>query len=282
MVDITDKKNSLREATAQAIIRVNSLKTINAIEQNKVPKGNVFEISRAAGLLGIKKTSELLPDCHPIPIEYANFEFKIKNLEIQILCTIKTIYKTGVEVEAMHGASIVALNIYDMLKPIDKEIEIHQIKLLQKKGGKTDFHKLNSKVNAAVVVCSDSISIGENEDKAGKAIEKALHKWDVKVDDYSVIPDNIEQIQKSLLSRQKRDFSIVIFTGGTGLSPRDVTPEAIKPLLDKNIPGIEESMRSYGQNRTRYAMLSRSVVGIKKINISFGPPWFNKRCARIY
>ena len=276
MVDITDKKNSLREATAQAVIRVNSLKTINAIEQNKVPKGNVFEISRAAGLLGIKKTSELLPDCHPIPIEYANFEFKIKNIEIQILCTIKTIYKTGVEVEAMHGASIVALNIYDMLKPIDKEIEIHQIKLLQKKGGKTDFHKLNSKVNAAVVVCSDSISIGENEDKAGKAIEKALHKWDVKVDDYSVIPDNIEQIQKSLLSRQKRDFSIVIFTGGTGLSPRDVTPEAIKPLLDKNIPGIEESMRSYGQNRTRYAMLSRSVVGIKKSTLVLALPGSKK------
>tara|TARA_B000000475_G_scaffold260727_1_gene244748 strand:- start:310 stop:1215 length:906 start_codon:yes stop_codon:yes gene_type:complete len=276
MVDITDKKNSLREATAQAIIRVNSLKTINAIEQNKVPKGNVFEISRAAGLLGIKKTSELLPDCHPIPIEYANFDFKIKDLEIQILCTIKTIYKTGVEVEAMHGASIVALNIYDMLKPIDKEIEIQQIKLLQKKGGKTDFHKLNSKVNAAVVVCSDSISIGENEDKAGKAIEKALNKWDVKVDDYSVIPDNIEQIQKSLLSRQKRDFSIVIFTGGTGLSPRDVTPEAIKPLLDKNIPGIEESMRSYGQNRTRYAMLSRSVVGIKKSTLVLALPGSKK------
>lgn len=276
MVDITDKKNSLREATAQAIIRVNSLKTINAIEQNKVPKGNVFEISRAAGLLGIKKTSELLPDCHPIPIEYANFDFKIKDLEIQILCTIKTIYKTGVEVEAMHGASLVALNIYDMLKPIDKEIEIQQIKLLQKKGGKTDFHKLNSKVNAAVVVCSDSISIGENEDKAGKAIEKALHKWDVKVDDYSVIPDNIEQIQKSLLSRQKRDFSIVIFTGGTGLSPRDVTPEAIKPLLDKNIPGIEESMRSYGQNRTRYAMLSRSVVGIKKSTLVLALPGSKK------
>lgn len=276
MVDITDKKNSLREATAQAIIRVNSLKTIDAIKKNKVPKGNVFEISRAAGLLGIKKTSELLPDCHPIPIEYANFDFKIKDLEIQILCTIKTIYKTGVEVEAMHGASIVSLNIYDMLKPIDKEIEIQQIKLIQKKGGKTDFHKLNSKVNAAVVVCSDSISIGENEDKAGKAIEKALNKWNVKVDDYSVIPDNIEQIQKSLISRQKKDFSIVIFTGGTGLSPRDVTPEAIKPLLDKTIPGIEESMRSYGQNRTRYAMLSRSIVGIIKSTLVLALPGSTK------
>ena len=276
MVDITDKKNSLREATAQAIIRVNSLKTIDAIKKNKVPKGNVFEISRAAGLLGIKKTSELLPDCHPIPIEYANFDFKIKDLEIQILCTIKTIYKTGVEVEAMHGASIVSLNIYDMLKPIDKEIEIQQIKLIQKKGGKTDFHKLNSKVNAAVVVCSDSISIGENEDKAGKAIEKVLNKWNVKVDDYSVIPDNIEQIQKSLISRQKKDFSIVIFTGGTGLSPRDVTPEAIKPLLDKTIPGIEESMRSYGQNRTRYAMLSRSIVGIIKSTLVLALPGSTK------
>ena len=134
MVDITDKKNTLREAIAQAIIRVNSSKTIDAIRENKVPKGNVFEISRAAGLLGIKKTSELLPDCHPIPIEFASFEFKIKDLEIKILCTIKTIYKTGVEVEAMHGVSIVALNIYDMLKPIDKKIEIQQIKLIQKRG----------------------------------------------------------------------------------------------------------------------------------------------------
>ena len=276
MVDITDKKNSLREATAQAIIRVNSLNTIDAIKQDKVPKGNVFEISRAAGLLGIKKTPELLPDCHPIPIEFASFEFKIKDLEIQILCTIKTIYKTGVEVEAMHGASIVALNIYDMLKPIDKKIEIQQIKLIQKRGGKTDFYNVNSKVNAAVVVCSDSVSTGENDDKSGKAIEKALHKWDVKVDDYSVIPDNIEQIQKSLLSREKKGFSIVIFTGGTGLSPRDVTPEAIKPLLDKTIPGVEESIRSYGQNRTRYAMLSRSIVGIKKSTLVLALPGSKK------
>ncbi len=69
-------------------------------------------MSRATGLKGIKKTPELLPDCHPLPIEYAGFEFEINGLEIKISCTLKTIYKTGVEVEAMHGASIVALNMY--------------------------------------------------------------------------------------------------------------------------------------------------------------------------
>ena len=125
MVDITNKSNTLRTATAQAILKVSKSQTIEAIEKRTVPKGDVFEMSKAAGLLGVKKTSDLLPDCHPLPIEYTGIEYKIDGLEIIINCTIKTIYKTGVEVEAMHGASIVALNMYDMLKPIDNGIEIH-------------------------------------------------------------------------------------------------------------------------------------------------------------
>lgn len=136
MVDITHKKNTLRIATAEALLKVSKIATIEAIENNKVPKGDVFEMSRAAGLLGVKKTPELLPDCHPLPIEFAGFEFAINGLEIKISCTLKTIYKTGVEVEAMHGASIVALNMYDMLKPLDKGVEIGSIRLISKKGVK--------------------------------------------------------------------------------------------------------------------------------------------------
>jgi molybdenum cofactor biosynthesis protein MoaC len=133
MVDITNKTTTLRIATAQAVVKVSKEETIQAIKDRTVPKGDVFEMSKAAGLLGVKKTPDLLPDCHPLPIEFTGIEYEIKGLEIIILCTIKTIYKTGVEVEAMHGASIVALNIYDMLKPIDKGVEIHHIKLLHKK-----------------------------------------------------------------------------------------------------------------------------------------------------
>lgn len=142
MVDITQKQNTHRMAIAQAVVKVGSLETIKAIANKTVPKGDVFAMSKAAGFLGLKKTPELLPDCHPLPIEFAGIEYAIDELNIIVKVTVKTYYKTGVEVEAMHGASVVALNMYDMLKPIDKAIEIQQIKLLKKTGGKSDISNL--------------------------------------------------------------------------------------------------------------------------------------------
>jgi cyclic pyranopterin phosphate synthase len=141
MVDITHKENTLRTAIAEALVVVGSPDTIRAIEEGRVPKGDVFEMSKAAGLLGVKKTPDLLPDCHPIPIEATAIEYQIEGLVIRIRITVKTFYKTGVEVEAMHGASVVALNMYDMLKPLDKEIEIRAIRLVEKRGGKSDISR---------------------------------------------------------------------------------------------------------------------------------------------
>jgi cyclic pyranopterin phosphate synthase len=261
MVDITHKISTLRIATAQATVKVSQQETIDAIVNNLVPKGNVLEMAKTAGLFAVKNTHLSIPDCHPIPIEFSSVEYEIKELNIDIVFKVKTVYKTGIEVEAMHGASIVALTMYDMLKPIDKEIEITAIKLINKDGGKSSFkNRFSSTIKAAVFVCSDSIFAGDKQDYSGKIIVEKLEVSGVQTTHYEIIPDEIEMIQERTKAFAKEN-QLIIFTGGTGLSPRDVTPQALEPLLETRIPGIEEAIRNYGQQRMPYSMLSRTVAG---------------------
>lgn len=266
MIQITHKSNSLRKAVAQAVVKVSKESTMEAVVQRTVPKGDVLEFARVAGLFAVKKTSDVIPDCHPLPVEFTQVSYTFSGLEIHIAVEVHTVYKTGVEVEAMHGASVVALTLYDMLKPIDKGIEISNICLLSKIGGKSDAMKLSlekvvHEIRAVVVVCSDSVSQGKAVDQAGAQVFDRLVSMGMRVMPVVVLPDQVEAIQQAVYS-YKLDADLILFVGGTGLSHRDVTPEAVRPLLTREIDGIMEVARRYGQDRMPFAMLSRGVAGM--------------------
>lgn len=144
---------------------------------------------------------------------------------------------------------------------------------MKKKGGKSDLkHDLDQKLLAAVIVCSDSISAWKKEDRASKVIKEKLEKLRVEVPVFIIIPDEIEEIKGACLKYVNENLDLIIFTGGTSLSPRDVTPEALGKILERRIPGIEEAIRSYGQQRTPYSMLSRSIAGLISDTVVLGLP----------
>lgn len=261
MVDITHKSVSLRKAIAEAVVTVSLPSTIDTIVQNKVPKGNIFEFSRAAGLLAAKKTYEVIPDCHPLPVEQASIAHEISGQSIRICVEVSTVYKTGVEVEAMHAAAITALTIYDMLKPIDPKVEISGIRLLEKTGGKSDFKaSFPENLRIALVTVSNTVMKGA-EDKPGNIIHAKLEKLNLKsVEKFSVDEEKsaIEKLSRKLIEDR---FNLILFTGGSGLQPNDITPDVVKTLIDRDVPGIVEAIRSYGRQRRPQALLGRGVSG---------------------
>ena len=247
------------------------------IRNEKLPKGNLFDVARAAGFIGAKSTPTLLPHCHPLTIEGLDLQFEFLEAEIHgnifgdyihdrtgivITGEAKTLGRTGIEMEILTAVSVAALEIYDMLKPIDKQLEIGCIKLLEKKGGKSDRAKyFATPPTCAVLVCSDSTAAGQREDKSGKLIQQLLQEVNAKVRYYKILPDEKEQIQKQIRAWVNEDIQFIFTTGGTGLGPRDNTVSAVKEILERDADGITEAMRNYGQMRSPLAMMSRAVAG---------------------
>jgi cyclic pyranopterin phosphate synthase len=142
MVDITEKSANRRTAVAEARMELGA-EIIARFQNNDLqgPKGPVFQTAIIAGTMAVKKTSELIPFCHPLPIENCDFQIIPNETGIAIRCEVSTTSKTGVEMEAMTGASIAALTVYDMCKAMNKVIRIHDLRLISKTGGKSaDFY----------------------------------------------------------------------------------------------------------------------------------------------
>ncbi len=264
MLDVSDKPRSQRTAIAEAVIAINP-EIIVRVRSGDVPKGDPLEVARVAAIMSAKRTAEIIPFCHPVAIEFVKVEFDVLDDCIRMRVHVKGIARTGMEMEAMTAAAIGAVTIYDMLKMLDDDMEIRSIKLLEKRGGKSQYNvSLGVPLRAAVLVLSDSVAAGKKSDSSGLHIRDRLSASGFEVCYYDILPDEQDLIRSAVTKYcDHEQLDLVVTTGGTGLSPRDQTPEAMKDVFEREAPGIAEAMRVYGQERTHYAMLSRSNAGMR-------------------
>lgn len=200
---------------------------------------------------------------------------------ILIRAEASSVGRTGIEMEVLTGISIAALEVYDFLKPHDKTLEITSIRLLEKTGGKSDRRTAVSDApECAVLVCSDSLAAaasvmtavgatpaGEgmgtaHSDISGKLAGEILSSYGAKPIYYKLVADNRDQIQEQLREWISQKVPYIFTCGGTGLDPKDLTVEAVRELLDKDAPGVGETMRAYGRTLVPTAILSAAVAGV--------------------
>jgi cyclic pyranopterin monophosphate synthase len=271
MFDVSNKPKSLRTAIAQAIVKMNP-ETIALVHEGRSPKGNIFEAVKFSATMAAKRTWELIPYCHPIPIDSIKVDVSLKEYRMEVIVEVKNVAKTGVEMEALTAASIGALTIYDMLKPVDETLSIESVKLIKKSGGlRTFYESYDTSLRAGVLVTSDSRN--EKEDRSGKIVDDRLISNGFTIIEYKVIPNNSDLIESELKRFcDELKLDLIMTSGGTGVGPRDVTPDATKKVIEKELTGISESIRNFGQQRTPFSMLSRGVAGIRGTSVIINLP----------
>ena len=221
MVDVTDKPLTERMARAEGTISMKR-ETIQLLTADDLPKGNVLTTAKLAGIQAAKKTSDLIPLCHPLNVSWVDIEFEVGEESVEITAVAKTKEATGIEMEALTAVSVAALPIYDMCKAVDE---------------------------------------GKSEDTSGGILKEGLSKHGCRIEHDEVIPDDSGQL-KSVLERLVSDgFELVVSSGGTGVGPYDITIETVEPMLTQRLPGVEQALHSYGRSKTATAMLSRLLAG---------------------
>jgi len=277
MIDISYKFTTLRYALVEGSLQAPP-EIIRRIREKRVPKGDVLEVARAAGIAAAKATSERIVFCHPVPLDWVGIRYEFTGDRVKVYGEVRAVWKTGVEMEALSAVSGALLNMYDMLKPLCAEIVIGEMRLTEKTGGKSDFTECFEKpLRAAVFVVSDSTYAGERKDTTGAAIREYLEERGLRVSVFETIPDDKEKIATSLAScAESGTAELLLTTGGTGLGPKDLTPEATREVIEREVPGIAEAIRRHGKERSPFAMLSREVAGVVRDSLVINLPGSRK------
>jgi cyclic pyranopterin phosphate synthase len=270
MVDVGGKPVTARRALARSVVRMRP-DVLGSILDAGGPKGDVLVTARLAGIGAAKRTSELIPLCHPLPIDRVDVDLTPDRSagSIEIRAEVRVTARTGCEMEALTAASVAALTVYDMSKALQRDIVIERVELLEKSGGRSGDYARDQPVataehEAVVVTCSNRSAAGERDDTSGPALVDRLQDAGLDVAPEAVVVADDEEAIAALLARLADEgHRLVLTTGGTGLTPTDVTPAATRRVIEREAPGLAELMRSAGMASTPMAALSRGVVGTR-------------------
>jgi cyclic pyranopterin phosphate synthase len=270
MVDVGSKPVTARRAAAEAIVRLRP-EVLATLVDGGGPKGDAFVTARLAGIGAAKRTADLIPLCHPLPLDRVDVDLTPDAAAgtVAIRAEVAATARTGVEMEALTAASVAALTLYDMAKALQRDIVIESVRLLEKSGGRSGDFVAGAAVEAAtheavVVTCSNRSAAGERDDASGPALVAALGAAGFDVDPEAVVVrDDETEIAAQLARLADAGHRLILTTGGTGLTPTDVTPAATRRVIDREAPGLAELMRAAGMESTPMAALSRGVVGTR-------------------
>ena len=280
MIDVGGKVPTHRIAIAEGRIVVGK-EAFVLIQNRALPKGDARVLAEIAGIQGAKLASQLMPLCHPMGLDQVLIHTALEpeHQAVRVTCTASTHAKTGVEMEALAGVNAALLTLWDLTKMIEPNLEIQGVRLLAKRGGKTGLwlnpagvpdwvlekvapapQNTLQGVVAAVITLSDRAFSGVYEDKATPVAVSLLESFGAQVHTTCLIPDEPDALQKTIADlRAQGRVRLVITTGGTGIAPRDQTPETIAALADRIIPGIGEQLRLYGAQFTPFSWSSRGI-----------------------
>ncbi|ACV08896.1 bifunctional molybdenum cofactor biosynthesis protein MoaC/MoaB [Jonesia denitrificans] len=287
MVSVGDKPVTDRGAVARARVVVTA-DVIDVLRRGELRKGDALAVARIAAISAVKKTPDLIPLCHPLAITGVDVTVSLGDGCVELEASVRTADRTGIEMEALTAVTVGALNIIDMVKALDRGAFLEWARIERKEGGASgqwvrDAHgqmlreepgeSTTSEARDAcvtpdepfgyVLTVSDRAAAGARVDETGPMIVEAASQWGSQCM-HEVVPDDAVMIRDRVRAAVRQGAWFVVTTGGTGITSRDVTPDAVAPLLDKPLPALAHQLQVSGVGRAPGALLSRSVAGISE------------------
>ena len=249
MVDVSEKAVTTRVATAAGRVLV-SPEVVALLRGTGVPKGDAVAVARIAGIAGAKRTPDLVPLCHPIALHGVTVDLEVTDEAVEITATARTADRTGVEMEALTSVAVAGLTMIDMVKAVDPRASDHRRPAAgqerrEERGAGLDERAPRERARRRRHRVQPRLLRrlrGPQRPRPGRG----LTTLGFAVDGPRVLPDDVDQLESALREAVDGGVDVVLTTGGTGLSPTDVTPEATGRVLEREAPGLAEAVRRYG------------------------------------